>query len=446
MTSSSFLQARILLKELKPPPHASKFRGITDLTRLQRLSTWKDSLSQNLETLVAFLEKQTLSSDNKAEVAATVLPLLPSGFQNDLELDNKAPVLATIRSLDWISHPSKDVVNRVLTDHLRPIFKSNPHPHLHAETARKLSRPAGGQMAMQDYYENQGWKHHPGISNVVLWCLQVTETDAFDQVWHLLIPPVMAFVDDYEVKAKLQGVILVQEMLLHMPKSLLRRTGIDVLLRQSLRTALSQLEGPDSPALVELAIKALVDLILLTTSPGSTDRFGQLSSLLGEGVISGIWLYCEDKPSIVNATFNALPYLILTLGIGTVRFLQAIVPQLAFALIPNPFSNQNLDIQLSALKVIESLLDTCAPRIPAWKETILDAVGRCWAGIQDDVNRTNHQDLPLLEVKLRSLCEKLAKVCPSVLQEEYPAFIAADERLFQSLLPDILSPKADEQN
>ena len=76
-----------------------------------------------------------------------------------------------------ISSPSRELVSVVLTDKLRPIFKSSPHPHLSPQTGRKLARPAGGSMAMQDYYEGQLWKQHPGIANVVLWCVDALEVN-----------------------------------------------------------------------------------------------------------------------------------------------------------------------------------------------------------------------------------------------------------------------------
>jgi len=66
-----------------------------------------------------------------------------------------------------------------------------------------------------------------------------------------------------------------------------------------------------------------VDLTLQTTSTKLTsEQFDQLCSLLGDGIISGIWLYADDKPSVVHATFEALPYLIRALGMGAIRFLQ----------------------------------------------------------------------------------------------------------------------------
>jgi hypothetical protein len=43
---------------------------------------------------------------------------------------------------------------------------------LNVETSRKLPRAAGGYAATQDVYEGQVWKTHPGIGNVLLWCVQ----------------------------------------------------------------------------------------------------------------------------------------------------------------------------------------------------------------------------------------------------------------------------------
>ena len=163
-------------------------------------------------------------------------------------------------------------------------------------------------------------------------------------MWHLIIPPIMTLLDDYEAKHKLQGVYIVQEMLRNVPKDVLKRTGIAGLVQQvrstppprqtytharcqSLRTCLSHLQSPETAELIKNAIDASLSLILLTTSigPGSkapAERFDELSSLLGQGIISGIWLYAEDKPVVVHATFEALPPLLTALDIGSARFLK----------------------------------------------------------------------------------------------------------------------------
>ena len=52
----------------------------------------------------------------------------------------------------------------------------------------------------------------------------------YDHVWHLVIPPVMTLLDDYESYYKLKGLIMVSELLKHVPPETLKRTGIDGLL------------------------------------------------------------------------------------------------------------------------------------------------------------------------------------------------------------------------
>jgi hypothetical protein len=52
----------------------------------------------------------------------------------------------------------------------------------------------------------------------------------YERLWHLVIPPVMTLLDDYEVSYKLQGAQVVAEMLLKVPAEILRRTGVDALL------------------------------------------------------------------------------------------------------------------------------------------------------------------------------------------------------------------------
>jgi hypothetical protein len=41
-------------------------------------------------------------------------------------------------------------------------------------------------------------------------------------------------------------------------------------------------------------------------------------------------------------------------------------------------------MQISALRVLGVLLEVCKPRMNSWKETILDAFGRCWVELVDE--------------------------------------------------------------
>jgi len=50
-----------------------------------------------------------------------------------------------------------------MSDPIRTVFSSNPHPHLNIKTGKKLARLAGGPNAVQDYYKEQAWKNYPGM-------------------------------------------------------------------------------------------------------------------------------------------------------------------------------------------------------------------------------------------------------------------------------------------
>ena len=60
------------------------------------------------------------------------------------------------------------------------------------------------------------------------------------------------------------------------------------------------------------------------------------------------------------------------------------MPQVAHQLIPRTLIDSDRKMQLSALHVLGVLLEVCKPRINSWKETILDAIGRCWVGLIDE--------------------------------------------------------------
>jgi hypothetical protein len=86
--------------------------------------------------------------------------------------------------------------------------------------------------------------------------------------------------------------------------------------------SLTHLQNPETPGLLHAAIPALLSLILLTTSPNSAQRFDQLCGLLGDGIIGGIWLYASDNLGALLASLDALPSVVRSLGIGSVRYLK----------------------------------------------------------------------------------------------------------------------------
>ncbi|KAE9388619.1 hypothetical protein BT96DRAFT_428892 [Gymnopus androsaceus JB14] len=238
-------------------------------------------------------------------------------------------------------------------------------------------------MGGHDFYESQAWKKHPAASNVVFWCLRNIQTQDYDRLWYLVIPPIMTFLDDYQVPYKLIGVQMVNMLLEHVPRDILKRTGVDGLIITSLNTCLGQLDHPESPKLIHEAIAASLSLSLLTTTAESSTRFDQLCALLGERVIGMVWLYSSDKPGVVQASVEALPPLLRALGLGCTRYLKALIPQLTHPLLPVAFRSTPVQLQIHSLNALTIVIQECSHRMPLWKGTIINAISRCWVHLAD---------------------------------------------------------------
>jgi hypothetical protein len=210
----------------------------------------------------------------------------------------------------------------------------------------------------------------------------------------------MTLLDDYEAPYKLRGIKIVSEMLERVPKDLLKRTGVDELLftvclipphpflaltnsiLKSLSISLTNLHNPLTPSILRTAILTTLTLINRSTAPGSQVRFDKLCTLLGDGIIGNVWIYASMEPESVQATLEVLPDVIEMLGIGCARYLKALIPQLTHSLLPS-LVNQSRDMQFASLRTLGVVVDECAPRMPRWKDTILDAIAKCWVEIID---------------------------------------------------------------
>lgn len=79
-------------------------------------------------------------------------------------------VLVLTDILENYVSPDLPLITHVLSDQVRPLFRSHVHPKVNPSTGRALNRIAGGPLASQDLYTSQSWKEsHPGVSNVLFW-------------------------------------------------------------------------------------------------------------------------------------------------------------------------------------------------------------------------------------------------------------------------------------
>ncbi|KAJ8585420.1 hypothetical protein M405DRAFT_865407 [Rhizopogon salebrosus TDB-379] len=475
MTSSTLPS---LLAALSIPQDFSRFDKLTDEQILGQLIQWKNDVCVSLTSLRDLLMMHhgitTLLVDEQADIAARV-----GSFDGPGEWipDDASSLVRSILDPLTAPHIPPAVLTRILTHHLKPAFVANPHPRLNLQTGRKLHEPAD----TQDAYEGQVWKTRVGTANVLGWCLRNVDAYTYESVWHLIIPPVMTFLDDFEASYKLQGVRLVSDLLYRVPPELLKRTGVDGLLFTSLSGTFNHLRDPLTPNLIRAAVPTTLQLIDLTTPPSpaplpptstfpSPDptvmkssssrahpaaRYERLSALLGSSLVGTVFLYAYADHEAVLAAMDMLPPVLTHLGIGAARWLKALIPQLTQALLPPDAAYPalpcyiDLRLKVSSLRALCTCIETCAPRMYLWKCNIIDAVGRAWVGATDIEleGQASHSQLAddtgasslALEYKalLQRTCVKLAEAWPKVIQEEYQQLLTFDSALFNGLVGGI---------
>ncbi|PFH50332.1 hypothetical protein AMATHDRAFT_85853 [Amanita thiersii Skay4041] len=382
-------------------------------TREERKGVAEDELSLETQADIVFTITAYIAAENDEGKHKRWISPSRTDLANDIANAFLTPQSSIDTSAYALPLPLLEVL---LANRIKPIFQNNIHPSINPTTGRKLPRPAGGPLASQDFYEEQHWKEHPGIGNVMLWCVQHIQNDYYERIWHLLIPPLMTMLDDYEPKYKLDGVRIVEVMMKTVPGYLLKRTGVDGLIRSSLSTCLTHLESEFTPALIRETINAQIELTSLSEKIGEQAYFNQLCDVLGEGIIGGVWFYGADKQEAVLASMEALPRLIKALGIGTVRYLKALLAQILEPLIPRELRSVPVQMQIASLEALWCIMEECAPRIDRVKAgMITDVVARCWVTLVDQ--NKSETEVGAVKGMLKRTCEMLVGVCPGVIED-----------------------------
>ncbi|KAI0662893.1 hypothetical protein C8Q70DRAFT_477783 [Cubamyces menziesii] len=424
----------VAASELRIPKEFTEYEDVVEAEVIVRLEQWKQHACEILSTL----REQVRARGPMALRDQAELVYYTAQFDGDGPWTLGHSREAAQEILSSFDKPRVELLECVLRDFVKPIFASNPHPHINADTGRKLPRTAGGPLGHLDYFEEQGWKSHPGLYNVISWCLRHVDDRAVERLWHLFVPPIMTYLDDYKAPYKLQGVRLASQLLQRAPPELLRRTGMDVLLSASLKTCLNFLHEQETPDLIRASVSAHLQLINVTTVVGSATRFDQLCSLLGESIIGNIWIYASREPEALEASVDCIPDVVGTLGIGSTRYLKALIPQLVFPLLPAPENGASASYKLSSIRALRSVIQNCEPRIHKWRGAILEAILKCWVDIAD--GGVDSAETSALKNELRAACTTLAQACHDSAPQitaELQSIQSLEHHLFGPLLADL---------
>ncbi|GAA5973631.1 hypothetical protein JCM21900_003490 [Sporobolomyces salmonicolor] len=336
-------------------------------------------------------------------------------------------------------HVRLPLLRHLLTSHFPRYFK--PHAKLHPSTGRVLNRPLGGEAGAHEWHEDGegGWRREGGLAGVVALVIGGLEPGEIEDVWPLLLPPLLAYLDDYDPAHKILGLSILDGLLETVDAALLRRTGVGKVFEQCLRSCFSALSHPLSAPLLASAHPVALTLVR-RLHPDEAARFDALSALVSESIVPA-WEFKAGHVAIETVSARALPRLLGELGRGSVRWLQVVVPHLCGLLDGGGgggggggTSVETLEMQLEAARALRHVVELARGRMARWEARVVAALGRCWVELREE-GREGTSSTRQEHAEVHELAEALRAVVRAL--DEVPRAEAKASRLRKSLLMDL---------
>ncbi|WRT65774.1 uncharacterized protein IL334_002723 [Kwoniella shivajii] len=374
----------------------------------------------------------------------------------------------------WCSPPIRETVQNIvetlsssipilILPTLRPYFSS--HPHL-SSNSRALSRPSGGIIEssidlhdVQPFKEPSSW----GISNLLVYSTERLSNEEVERYIGLILPPTLVLMDDWEPLYRSRGAKILDSWIHKLDYSLMKRMGIDKLLLDSLIHTISLNHNPPLKGILQITLN-LIDKCHPKTSKSVNDttkkgqgenRMKRYGEIIDKGIVQG-WIYSpsglEGRSVLINIA-SMLEKLCDVLGVGIIRWLKTIIPQLLQPLqyppttVVLPHYEANLSCLLCVMKTIRE-----TGRIDRWRGEILNILCRLWvqlkerSGLEDESERNNVSIEHENQVKslVKQIFHELAEQVSSVKQVEYPRLIKLSPGIFEDLIPKSASEPRSE--
>ncbi|KAF1821777.1 uncharacterized protein K489DRAFT_381770 [Dissoconium aciculare CBS 342.82] len=288
------------------------------------------------------------------------------------------------------------------------------------------------------------WKYAQDASalNLLKWIVSALHPKLTEEVWPLIVPPILTLIDDWEIKYKQIGISLLQTLLEKTPPALLARTGLSEVFEEALMPCLTYLPTLNTPeesvAMLSVTYSALLVLTQTRFPPeeNAPQRAKMLDTMIRKGILYG-YTTASEYPSIVTTLFRNLALILDELGIDSVKHIKFILPMLTQAL-SHPHGTASLPMLNSAVVALQALLRNCWPRMAYHRAEVLKGLAMCWLNVAE-LDGGDKEGLAALRGKLRETVDSLETILRDDetcdVEADVEQLISADDRLRDLLLP-----------
>ncbi|KAI7903912.1 uncharacterized protein BX663DRAFT_505671 [Cokeromyces recurvatus] len=275
----------------------------------------------------------------------------------------------TCESDNKSKHIIENHVDTILTNILQPIFQKEAVNH------PILSRKPKSKYGTDDFIDKQEWKTNNYV-DILMWITDNISAKKLESNLHLILPPIMIVLDDYDIEYKIKGIKMVHKMISLLDSSFISRNGLDNVFFESLFKCTSYLSQDRDEPLLRVTYACLLDLLAKRKKDQKTTELYE--RVLKDGIVTG-FIYAGEKIKFLPVLIKPISVLYEELGIIGVQYLKAIVPILCDSI--SMYSGHNpaiKEINLMAAQSLIIIIKKCWPRIPAYKGKIIQAIAKAW--------------------------------------------------------------------
>ncbi|KAJ1936890.1 hypothetical protein GGF37_005426, partial [Kickxella alabastrina] len=288
--------------------------------------------------------------------------------------------------------------------------------------------------------DDHKWRDHPQCIATFQWALEHLVDSDVTTVISIILPVILALVDDYSIMAKIRGLRLAILLMEKVGAEFLRKTGIAGILEKSIDGCLvfRSDEGQLGIDLLSAGFKAAIQVGRIQYARSDDMRYTARWWALTEKVISND-LYVSDNVAAIEVLCRQIAPLCKALGPAIARYLRPLVGVLTKGLHSPVYLSSNLcRLHVVVLEQLQALIEVCPQRIHAYCKDVVAAMGYSWVGMQKGsgagVGGGGFKELrgKIIAVlnSLRSACPEETRQATMQLAKSRPAAFADWEKYF----------------
>ncbi|MCJ1439364.1 hypothetical protein MMC27_008756 [Xylographa pallens] len=304
----------------------------------------------------------------------------------------------------------------LLQDIVRPRFAKTKNSAI-TEQGRKANYRLPDAVDFGDSeVEMKQWKFRDvPILTVFRWILGQLDETTIQEHWPLVIPPLLAILDDEAIDNKIKGCEMLITLLNITPSLLLQKTGLGEVFQDALIPYLSYLPSltseEQSISLLDAVYPTLL-LLLRARYPGpdsTAEKTAVLDQMVRMGILDG-FSHAGEYVKIATVLMNRLSDLVNEMGIMSVKHLKDLLPLISDVL-SAPFGPAHPPLMLAATVALQAIILNDWPRVGRYQAEILKGLVLCWYTMNEDacesyevdnVKIAVQQDIRLLRESVRT--------------------------------------------